>query len=45
MNNENLVINHGEMVVVHYIGTDDVEFKLGGDNPNPPKSSSLYSHK
>ena len=36
MNNENLAINHGEMVVVHYIGTNDVEFKLGGENPNPP---------
>lgn len=36
MNNENLAINHGEMVEVHYIGADDVEFKLGGDNPTPP---------
>lgn len=40
MNNENLAINHGEMVVVHYIGTNDVEFKLGGDNPNPPFTES-----
>lgn len=40
MNNENLAINHGEMVVVHYIGTNDVEFKLGGDNPNPPFTDS-----
>lgn len=40
MNNENLAINHGEMVVVHYIGTNDVEFKLGGNNPNPPFTDS-----
>ena len=40
MNNENLAINHGEMVVVHYIGTNDVEFKLGGENPNPPFTES-----
>lgn len=33
---EDVAINHGEMVVVYYIGTDDVEFRLGGDNPDPP---------
>lgn len=40
MNNENLAINHGEMVVVHYIGTDDAEFKLGGENQDPPFTDS-----
>ncbi len=35
-------INSGEMVVVRYIGEDPVEFKLGGNNPNPPFVDPYY---
>ncbi|MCK9334651.1 MAG: C10 family peptidase [Candidatus Cloacimonetes bacterium] len=37
-----ITINPGEMVVVRYIGSDPIEFKLGGDNPNPPFTDPYY---
>lgn len=37
-----IAINPGEMVVVRYIGSDPIEFKLGGDNPNPPFTDPYY---
>jgi hypothetical protein len=33
---DEITINPGEMVVIRYIGQDPSEFKLGGDNPDPP---------
>lgn len=37
-----IAINPGQMVVVKYIGTSPVEFKLGGDNPDPPFTDAYY---
>lgn len=37
-----IAINPGQMVVVKYIGTSPVEFKLGGDNPTPPYADAYY---
>lgn len=37
----NIPINPGDMVEVHYIGTNAFEFRLGGDNPNPPFIQSV----
>ncbi len=40
-----ITINPGEMVVVRYIGNDPIEFKLGGENPNPPFTDPYYREK
>lgn len=37
-----ITINPGEMVVVRYIGSDPIEFKLGGDNPDPPFTDPYF---
>ncbi|MDD3536116.1 MAG: C25 family cysteine peptidase [Candidatus Cloacimonetes bacterium] len=37
-----ITINPGEMVVVRYIGNEPIEFKLGGDNPDPPFIDPFY---
>lgn len=37
-----ITINPGEMVVVRYIGTEPVEFPLGGDNLDPPFTDPYY---
>lgn len=37
-----ITINPGEMVVIRYIGTSPVEFKLGGENPDPPFTDPYY---
>jgi hypothetical protein len=39
---DEIAINPGEMVEVRYIGTQPAEFKLGGENPNPPFTESYY---
>jgi len=33
--NEEPTINPGDMIVIKYIGRNDVEFKWGGENPDP----------
>ena len=37
-----IAINTGEMVVVRYIGNDPIEFKLGGENPDPPFTNPYF---
>lgn len=42
MGDKPITINPGEMVVVRYIGDEPIEFKLGGDNPDPPYTDPYY---
>lgn len=37
-----VAINPGDMVVVYYFGSGDVEFKWNGENPNPPFVDEYY---
>ncbi len=39
------VINPGEMVAVRYIGTSDMQFHWGGENPEPPISPIFKREK